>query len=92
MENSIVLKIFLVISGLLLTYIGASFLFMPKKMKAGQGIDIAGDISLLNETRSASALILVFAILTILGAFKNSLAFTSTLFRFFCSFPSVLED
>ena len=79
MENSIVLKIFLVISGLLLTYIGASFLFMPKKMKAGQGIDIAGDINMLNETRSASALILAIAILTILGAFENSLTFTSTL-------------
>ena len=79
MENSIVLKIFLAISGLLLVYIGGSFLIIPKKMKDGQGIDIAGDINMLAETRSASALILVFAILIILGIFQNSLTYISTL-------------
>ncbi len=79
MENSLILTIFLVTSGILLTFIGAAFLFMPKKMKANQGIKIAGDVSMLNETRSASTLILVFALLILFGAFESGLSYIATL-------------
>ncbi|MTI32141.1 DUF4345 domain-containing protein [Xanthovirga aplysinae] len=82
MKNSKVLKTFLIISGLLLTFIGGTTLMMPVEMKAGAGIDIAGNISVINDVRASSALILAIAILTIIGAFKKNLTYTSSLVSF----------
>ena len=79
MKNSKVLKIYLGLSGLLLTFIGGSTLLMPVEMKGSAGIDVAGNISVLNDIRAASALLLAFAILTLLGAFAKKLRYTSTL-------------
>ncbi|MEM6802040.1 MAG: DUF4345 domain-containing protein [Bacteroidota bacterium] len=79
MKNSKVLTAFLILSGLLLTFIGGSTLLMPVEMKAGAGIDIAGNISVLNDTRAAAALIFSTAILSLLGAFKPQLRFSASL-------------
>lgn len=79
MKNSKAVKIFLVISGLLLTFIGGSTLLNPIVMKASAGIDLSENINLLNDTRGFSALLLSFAILIILGAFAKRLRFTSIL-------------
>ncbi|NER15397.1 DUF4345 domain-containing protein [Leptobacterium flavescens] len=79
MRNSKVLKTFLVVSGLLLTFIGSATLFMPVEMKGGSGIDITGNISVINDVRASSALFLAIAVLTILGAFLKKLTYTSSL-------------
>ena len=82
MKNSKVLKTYLVLSGLLLSFIGSATLFMPVAIKAGAGIDIAGDINTLNDTRASAALILSIAVLSILGAFIKKITFTSSLMSF----------
>ena len=82
MKNSKVLKGFLIISGLLLTFIGGATLLMPVAMKTGSGINIAGNISVINDTRASSALLLAAALLIISGAFSRKLVFTSSLISF----------
>jgi len=67
---------------LLLTFIGGAQLLFPVEMKAGSGIDIAGNISVLNDTRAANALILVLALLTLAGAFIKRLTSTASLVSF----------
>ena len=79
MQNSKVLKAYLIIAGLLLTFIGGATLFSPVMMKGSAGIDIAGNISVINDTRAASALILSVAILTLLGTLISKLTYTSSL-------------
>ena len=82
MKNSKVLKGFLILSGLLLTFIGGATLFMPVAMKASAGINIAGNISVINDTRASSALFLAVALLIISGAFSRKLTFTASLISF----------
>lgn len=82
MKNSKALKLFLIISGLLLTFIGGATLFAPVAMKASAGIDISNNISIINDIRATSALILVIALITLLGAFVKKLTFTSSLISF----------
>ncbi len=82
MKNSKVLKTFLVVSGLLLAFIGSATLFMPTEIKAGSGIEIGGDVNLLNDVRASAALLLMLAILTITGGFYKKLTFTSSLVSF----------
>ena len=82
MKNSNVLKGYLILSGMLLTFIGGSTLFMPVIMKASAGIDIVGNINILNDVRASAALILGAAILMVLGAFASRLTFTSSLISF----------
>ena len=48
-------------------------------IKSNSGIDIAGNVSVLNDVRASGALILAIAVLTILGAFARKLTFTSSL-------------
>lgn len=79
MKNSKFLKAYLIISGLLLTFIGGATLIAPVYMKASGGIDIAGHINVLNDIRGFSALILVFALMIVLGVFNKKLTYTSTL-------------
>lgn len=79
MKNSKVLKGFLVLSGLLLTFIGGATLLMPIDMKATEGIDLTGNIAMLNDVRALSALIFVLALLILSGAFVKRLTFTSAL-------------
>ena len=82
MKNSKVLKTFLVISGLLLTFIGGATLFMPVEMKGSAGIDISGSISVINDVRASGTVILAVGILSILGAFVKKLTYTSSLASF----------
>lgn len=79
MRNSAVLKGFLIVSGLLLSFIGGSTLVIPIVMKSNAGIDIAGQISVLNDTRAFGAFLLTFGILSILGGFLKGLRYTSSL-------------
>ena len=82
MKTSTALKAYLVASGLLLTFIGGSTLALPVQMKGGSGIEIAGNISVINDTRAASALLLAVALISLSGAFKKKLTYTSSLMSF----------
>ena len=82
MRNSKALKVYLIISGLLLTFIGGATLLMPVQMKMSAGIDVAGNISVLNDIRAASALLFVVAMITILGVFLKKMTYTSSLISF----------
>lgn len=79
MKNSKTLKIYLVISGLLLTFIGGATLLMPVEMKASAGIDISGNISVLNDIRAMSALLLGIALISLTGALSKKLSYTAAL-------------
>lgn len=79
MKNSKVVKIFLVLSGLLLTVIGGATLFMPVEMKANEGIDISGNVNVLNDLRASAALILTLALFTISGAFVKRITYAASL-------------
>lgn len=77
MKNSKVLKTILFISGLIMTGIGGTILFMPVAFYAGNGIELGGNISLLSEIRAPGGALLASGILIILGAFVAKLTFTS---------------
>ncbi|UTW61261.1 DUF4345 domain-containing protein [bacterium SCSIO 12741] len=79
MKNSKILKAYLILSGLLLTFIGGATLFMPVVMKASGGIDIADSVNAINDVRAYSALLLASALLALFGVFNKGLTYTSTL-------------
>jgi len=79
MKNSKVLKSILFSSGLIGAGIGAAILLAPTAMFAINGIDLGGNISLLNEIRAPGGAILACSILVMLGAFVDALTFTSTI-------------
>jgi len=78
MKNSKVLKTILIISGLIASGIGVAILFYPVAFYATYGIDIGGNVSLLNEIRAPGGALLASGILIISGAFVDKLAFTAT--------------
>ncbi|CAL2085848.1 DUF4345 domain-containing protein [Tenacibaculum sp. 190524A02b] len=80
MSNSRILKIYLFISGLILTAVGILTTFNPITIKANEGIEIAGNASALNDVRSFGMLLLVTALLLFLGSFKSSLRKSATIF------------
>jgi len=79
MKNSKVLKAILFVSGLLLLAIGMATLLTPVEFSARNGIDLHGDISLLNDVRSAGAFLAGSGFVILLGAFIDKLAYTSTI-------------
>ncbi|ANQ52355.1 DUF4345 domain-containing protein [Flammeovirga sp. MY04] len=79
MEKSNVLKSYLIISGLLLTLIGASTLIIPAEMKSTAGIFISDNINILNDVRGMSALLLVVALVALTGVFNQKITYTSSL-------------
>lgn len=80
--NSKVLNTYLIVSGLLLTFIGGATLINPILMKGDAGIDIAGQISVINDVRASGALILAIALLALSGVFNKQLKYTSTIVVF----------
>ncbi|BDD03603.1 DUF4345 domain-containing protein [Aureibacter tunicatorum] len=79
MRNSKVLKTYLILSGILLMVLGGATLSVPVEFKAGSGIDIAENINIINDSRAFGALLLGVSIVSLLGAFRCSLSYTSTL-------------
>lgn len=80
MNSLKILKVYLVISGLILTAIGALTTFNPIEIKANEGIQLAGNPSALNDVRSFGTLLLAVAIFSLLGAFKISLRKPASIF------------
>jgi hypothetical protein len=77
MKNATALKVLLVISGLILVGVGGSILFIPVAFFAANGIDLAGNFSLLSEIRPPGGALLAGGIVIISGAFTIQLTFTS---------------
>lgn len=79
MKISNLLNIYLILSGLLLAFVGTATLLIPVDIKANSGIDISGHINIINDTRASGALFLSMAIIFFLGAFGKSLKYTARL-------------
>lgn len=77
MKNSKMLNIVLFVSGLIASSIGGVILFNPADFYAANGIELGGNISLLNEIRASGGALLVAGVLIISGCFVKSLRFTS---------------
>jgi hypothetical protein len=77
MKNSKVLKTILFVSGFILTGIGGAILFMPMALFASNGIDLGGNISLLNEIRPPGGALLASGLLIMSGAFVTKMAFSA---------------
>jgi hypothetical protein len=77
MKNSKVLKTILFISGLIGIGVGGAILFMPITFFATSGIDLSGNVSLLNEIRPSGGALLASGMLILLGVFVAKLTFTS---------------
>ena len=78
MKKSIVLKIILVLCGLAFLVAGGVSMFNPEGFTSRNGIDIAGNISLLNDYRGMGGLLIGPAIIMLLGVIHSRMAFTST--------------
>ena len=78
MKQSKVLKTILFVSGLIGVVFGGAILFMPVAFSATNGIDLSGNINLLNETRPAGGALLACGTVILAGAFLTELTFTAT--------------
>ena len=79
MRNSKVHNGYLIVAGFILALIGGATLLMPVEMKASSGIDLADNVSVINDVRASSAVLLFSGVLIFLGALTPSLKFTSSL-------------
>jgi uncharacterized membrane protein HdeD (DUF308 family) len=77
MKISNVIKTVLILSGLISLVIGNAILFNPVGFYSTYDIELAGNISLLNEIRAPGGALLASGILIMLGAFVDKLTFTS---------------
>ena len=78
MKQSITFKTILFLSGLIGVAVGGAILFVPVPFYATTGIELGGNINLLNEIRAPGGSLLASGILVMLGAFVDKLAYTST--------------
>jgi hypothetical protein len=76
-KNTKILKAVLLISGLIAAGVGGTILSMPVAFYATYGIELDGNISLLNEVRAPGGALLASGILIMSGAFVSKLTFTS---------------
>ena len=79
MKSSIALKVVLAIAGLMFTGVGMFSLLAPVAFVARNGVDIAGNLSLLNDVRGYGGVLLGSGIIILSGVFVRALAFTSAL-------------
>ncbi|MEN8178294.1 MAG: DUF4345 domain-containing protein [Pseudomonadota bacterium] len=77
MKSSKALKAILLVSGLIAAGIGGAILVVPEAFYASYGIDLGGNVSLLNEIRAPGGALLAAGILIISGSFVASLTFTA---------------
>lgn len=77
MENSKILKIILILSGLILILVGEGNLMNPATFLARHEIVLGENISLISELKGHGGVFLGLGILIVLGAFIKRLSFTS---------------
>ena len=69
----------LFVSGLVAVGIGGSILLVPEAFYASYGIDLSGNINLLNEMRAAGGAVLASGLLILSGAFVARFAWLAAL-------------
>ena len=79
MKESKIVKAVLIISGIIGVIVGGSNLIIPIEFNASSGIDLQGNISLINEIRASGGGLLFVGIFILLGTFIKKLAYSSTL-------------
>ncbi len=77
MKNSIVLKIILGIGSAMFLLAGSFAAFNPLQYVARNGIDIAGQLTLLNDYRGSGAVLIGAGIIMFLGIIHERMRFTS---------------
>lgn len=80
MNKSKTVKAALLVSGLIAIVIGSAILAIPTPFYATYGIELATNVSLLNEIRASGGALLASGILISSGVFVARLTFTSLLF------------
>lgn len=79
MKPTYVVRTVLFVSGLLAAGVGGSILLVPKAFYASYGIDLSGNINLLNEIRASGGSLLASGILILSCAFVARLAWLAAL-------------
>ena len=77
MENSKLIQVLLIISGIIGIGIGSALLFAPVAFEASAGINLGEDINLLSEIRAPGGLLVSGGIIILLGAFIPKLRHTA---------------
>lgn len=77
MKSSKALLVWLVICGIIGIYVGIEILFFPVTFYKDSGIEIGGNVSLMNELRASGGSLLACGTLVALGAFWVKLRFTA---------------
>jgi len=77
MKNSKVIKAVLIASGLIAALIGGAIVIIPTAFYTAYGIELGGNVSLLNEIRASGGGLLATGILIFSGAFVARMTFTS---------------
>ena len=76
-KSSLPLKIFLLLSGLIGVAVGIAVLLFPVPFYAISGIELGGNVSLLNEIRAPGGSLIATGILILLGVFVARLTYCS---------------
>lgn len=79
MKPTYVMRAVLLVSGLVAVGIGGSILLVPEAFYASYGIDLSGNINLLNEMRASGGLLLASGLLILSGAFVARFAWLAAL-------------
>lgn len=79
MKNSKVLKVILFISGLVAISVGGGILIMPESFYAASGINLNGNVSLLNEVRASGGMIFVVGVIIMAGVYITKLTYAATI-------------
>jgi hypothetical protein len=79
MQNSILLKLILVMAGLIGAIVGAGMLFAPVPFHSSTGIELGDNISLLNEMRTAGGALLAGGLFILAGAFFAKITFSAAI-------------
>jgi len=77
MNNSKVIKVVLIVSGLIAALIGGTIVIIPTAFYTYYGIELGSNVSLLNEIRAFGGGLLATGILIFSGAFITRMTFTS---------------
>lgn len=74
-KSSLSLKTFLILSGLIGVAVGIAVLFFPVPFYAISGIELGGNVSLLNEIRAPGGALIATGTLILLGVFVARLTY-----------------
>ncbi|MEZ5244825.1 MAG: DUF4345 domain-containing protein [Acidimicrobiales bacterium] len=77
MKSTRPIAVVLVIAGLVALLIGGALLVAPASFHSSSGIDLGGDVNLLNETRAPGASLVAMGSLMLLGVVVERLRFVA---------------